>query len=213
MAVNERLTGDDTLWRALLGRSHLLALIRLKFILGAGRLRWPHLVAFIILVGSRRHCYCFHFLLLGNCFGWVVIKVDFLASLELLVILRHLVPHVHAYILVARPALLLILPSTFSIILHHLVATSKCILQLALARHVIWVMFHHVLHISPGRAHAELLSQLTMNLPDLLPLLFFFEFEFSAHLIHWVADDAILDQITTFLVFAHLVFKFNKKKL
>ena len=191
----------------------MLTLIRLKFVLGTGRLRWPHLDAFIILVESRRHGYCLHFLLLGNCFGWVVIKVDFLAALELLIILRHLVPHVHADILVARPALFLTLPGTFAIILHNLVATTKRILQLALARNIIWVMFHHILYISPRRAHSKLLSQLTMNLPDLLPLLFLFEFEFSAHLIHWVADDAILDQITAFLVFTHLVFKFNKKKL
>ena len=178
-------------WSALLCRCHLLALIRLKLVLVTGWLGWPHLVT---LIGGRRHARCLYFLLLGDRFGWIVAKVDFLTSLKLLVILLHLFPHMHADILVARPTFFFVHPTTsFAIILHHLVAPSERILQLALTRHVVWVVLHHVLYISPGRAHAEFLSQLSMNLPDLFPLLFLFEFELSAHLIHWVADGAILD--------------------
>ena len=64
-------------------------------------------------------------------------------------------------------------------------------------------MLGEVLDIFSGWTHAEFFSQFTMHLSYFLSLLFVFKFEFSAHLVHWVANGPILNETTLLVILAH----------
>lgn len=85
---------------------------------------------------------------------------------------------------------------------HRIFAIESLLKVAFLSRDKVRVFFDEAALVFMRGAKPELFAELAMDLTHFLALLLLFEFEFAAHLVHRVADDAVFDQ-TALLVFAH----------
>lgn len=181
------------------------------------RLRWYDLSA-CVLIFFIIHSLKSLFLLIGLSLipllillllwhNMLLLKVNFLS--------RHLLKVVSLYFLPWGPLKLVLLlfnvpydPGTFSFCHLRPFSTSfkshdfHCLLLPEVLDHwkVVTLERIHFLH-----GFSVLILLLFINVSLLLPLLFFFEFQFSAHLLHWLADDSVFNESTLF-VFSHYLY-------
>ena len=126
----------------------------------------------------------------------VLIEVDFLALRHPVVVLLHLVPHLRGQLLLGwsgRALVFFIVPPRGSTTVLQLMDEAR-----VMADHWVNSMF-----LALDR-HSKLFTELPCDLPDFLALFFLLEFELSAHLVHRIADNSVLDE-TTLLVLPHLI--------